>query len=368
MLQAGIVGLPNVGKSTLFNALTRSRKADAQNYPFCTIDPNIGVVEVPDQRLEKLARLSKSRKIIPAAIEIVDIAGLVAGASQGEGLGNKFLANIREVDAIIHVVRCFENSNITHSSGVVDPVRDMEIINTELMLADLQSVEGQLEKNLKRAKGGDREAAENVELLRPLSAHLGAGKPAISIAADAGTLLRMKSFNLLTLKPVIFACNVDEANIASAKEENKFVAAVRLHAAECGYSSHCVICAQLEADIGNLKPDEAREFLVEFGVVDSGVSQLIKSVYSLLGLASFFTTGEDETRAWTFRNGMRAPQCAGVIHGDFEAGFIKAEVVDCDELLVCGSWSAARDAGKIRLEGKDYAFNDGDVTIFRFSK
>ncbi|MDR1413679.1 MAG: redox-regulated ATPase YchF [Puniceicoccales bacterium] len=367
MLQTGIVGLPNVGKSTLFNALTHSRKADAQNYPFCTIDPNVGVVGIPDPRLGKLAQLSKSRKIIPAAIEIVDIAGLVAGASKGEGLGNKFLANIREVDAVIHVVRCFENSNITHSAGTVDPVRDMEIINTELMLADLQSVENQLEKNLKKVKGGDREAMENVELLRLLSEHLNAGKLAISLEVNANTLQRMKSFNLLTLKPVIFACNVDEASIGSASE-NKFVAAVKSHIGACANSSHCVICAQLEADIGDMNPGEAEEFLREFGVADSGVSQLISSVYSLLGLASFFTTGEDETRAWTFRKGMRAPQCAGVIHGDFESGFIKAEVVDCNELLACGGWSAARDVGKIKLEGKEYVFGDGDVTVFRFGK
>jgi GTP-binding protein YchF len=367
MLRAGIVGLPNVGKSTLFNALTRSRKADAQNYPFCTIEPNVGIVEVPDVRLGVLAALSKSKKVIPAAVEIVDIAGLVAGASRGEGLGNKFLANIREVDAIMHVVRCFENPDIVHGSGAIDPVRDIEIINTELLLADLQSIDGQLDRNLKKAKGNDRDAVENVALLRLLSEHLNGGNPAMSLPAGDYDRQRMKSFNLLTAKPVIFACNVDEGSIVSKSMNNGFVAAVKSHASKYGNSSACTICAQIEADIGDFSQEEAATFLAEIGISDSGVSQLIGCVYSLLGLASFFTTGEDETRAWTFRCGMKAPQCAGVIHGDFEAGFIKAEVVDYGELVANNSWNGARDAGKIRLEGRDYAFKDGDVAFFRFA-
>jgi GTP-binding protein YchF len=367
MLRAGIVGLPNVGKSTLFNALTRSRKADAQNYPFCTIEPNIGAVEVPDPRLDFLAKLSKSKKVVPAAVEIVDIAGLVAGASRGEGLGNKFLANIREVDAIIHVVRCFENSDIVHGEGDIDPVRDIRIINTELLLADLQSIEGQIDRNLKKAKGNDKSAVANVELLRLLSDHLNAGNPAASLSISDSDVQRVKSFNLLTSKPVIFACNVDENGISPKAGENRFVAAVKSHGEGYGNASVCTICAQIESDICDFSTEEARSFLEEIGVHDSGVSQLIRMVYSLLGLASFFTTGEDETRAWTFRSGMKAPQCAGIIHGDFEAGFVKAEVVDYDELMAHRSWSSARDAGKIRLEGRDYQFKDGDVTIFRFA-
>jgi GTP-binding protein YchF len=366
MLQAGIVGLPNVGKSTLFNALTRSRKAEAQNYPFCTIEPNVGMIEVPDGRLGALAAISRSKKVIPAAVEIVDIAGLVAGASGGEGLGNKFLANIREVDAIIHVVRCFEDSNIAHAAGSIDPIRDIDMVNTELLLADLQSVEGQLDKNLKKAKGDDRDAKKNVELLRAIAEHLNSGSPALSFPTDDDTARHIKSFHLLTAKPVIFACNVDESGLGTANE-NKFIGAVRGVAAKYGNAPVCVICAQVEADVGELSAAEAAEFLRELGIADSGVSQLIGSSYSLLGLASFFTTGEDETRAWTFRKGMKAPQCAGIIHGDFEAGFIKAEVVDCDALLAHGGWNGARDAGKIRLEGRDYQFKDGDVAVFRFN-
>ncbi|MDR2737886.1 MAG: redox-regulated ATPase YchF [Puniceicoccales bacterium] len=365
MLQAGIVGLPNVGKSTLFNALTRSRKAEAQNYPFCTIDPNVGVIEVPDARLDVLAALSRSRKKIPATVEIVDIAGLVAGASKGEGLGNKFLANIREVDAIIHVVRCFENSKITHTTGTVDPVRDIETVNTELLLADLQSIESQLDRNVKKMKGDSKDAKENAELLRALREHLNSGSPATSFAVDDGTAARIKSFHLLTAKPVIFACNVDE--IHGDVSESKFVNAVRAHTAKCANAPICTVCVQTESDVCELSPVEAEEFLKEFGIGDSGTSQLVSGVYSLLGLASFFTTGEDETRAWTFRIGMKAPQCAGVIHGDFEAGFIKAEIVDYGELVAHRGWNGARDAGKIRLEGKDYRFKDGDVAIFRFN-
>lgn len=368
MLQAGIVGLPNVGKSTLFNALTRSRKADAQNYPFCTIEPNVGMVEVSDERVNALSHLSKSQKTIPAAIEIVDIAGLVAGASKGEGLGNQFLANIREVDAIIHVVRCFEDSNIIHSNGKVDPIRDIDTINTELLLADLQSIENQLEKNQKKAKAGDKEPKANIEVLEGLQHHLNEGRPAISFSQDEDVVRRVKSFHLLTSKPVIFACNVDENAAANGFSGNHYLEQVKQYAEHYGHSECCAMCAQIESDVIDMSTEEAETFLKEFGVVDSGLSQLTRKVYHLLGLASFFTTGPDETRAWTFKRGMRAPQCAGIIHGDFEKGFIKAEVMSYDDLMKYGSWNAVREAGKARLEGKDYCFQDGDVTEFRFNR
>lgn len=367
MLQAGIVGLPNVGKSTLFNALTRTHKAEAQNYPFCTIEPNVGVVEVPDVRLKQLTELSHSKKTIHAAIEMVDIAGLVAGASTGEGLGNKFLANIREVDAIVHVVRCFRNENIVHNSGNVDPIRDIEIINTELLLADLQSVEVQLERNIKKAKSNDKDAKENVEILTELRNALNNGRAIISMDFDDDTWSRIRMYNLLTTKPVIFACNVDEECITGSGT-NDFVESVRKYAAGYGNSATCVICAQVEADLVDMSVDESETLLKDIGVVDSGLSQLIRSVYELLGLASFFTTGEDESRAWTFRRGMKAPQCAGIIHGDFEKGFIKAEVVDIDDIIKYHGWAGSRDAGRARLEGKDYIFKDGDVAVFRFNK
>ncbi|MDR0535496.1 MAG: redox-regulated ATPase YchF [Puniceicoccales bacterium] len=367
MLQAGIVGLPNVGKSTLFNALTRSRKAEAANYPFCTIEPNVGVVEVPDGRLEILAKIAKTAVIISAAVEFVDIAGLVAGASKGEGLGNKFLANIREVDAIVHVVRCFENDDIIHNMGRVDPVRDIEVINTELVLADLQSVEIQLDRNEKRARGQDKEAAAAVDLLRRLLAHLNENKPAATLPLkDEDERARIRHFGLLSVKPVLYACNVAEADLADPSQ-NRHVAAVRAYAAATRDARVCVICAQVEAELGELSPDEAAEYLASLGAQDSGVSQLIRSTYDLLGLASYFTAGEKEARAWTFRHGMTAPQCAGVIHSDFEKGFIKAEVVSYQDLVAAGSIAAARDVGKYRLEGKEYLFQDGDVALFRFA-
>ncbi|MDR2513571.1 MAG: redox-regulated ATPase YchF [Puniceicoccales bacterium] len=368
MLQSGIVGLPNVGKSTLFNALTRSRKAEAANYPFCTIEPNVGVVEVPDERLDELARIVRTRVTIPAAIEFVDIAGLVAGASKGEGLGNKFLANIREVDAIVHVVRCFENDDIVHNMGKVDPVRDIEVITTELILADLQSCEQQLDRNVKKARGQDKDAAANVALLQRLLAHLNENKPAASLqVSDLEERARMKHFGLLSVKPVLYACNVAEDGLAAPGGQNPFVEAVRRHVATEHDARVCVICAQVEAELGELSPEEMKEYLAALGVSDSGVSQLIRASYDLLGLASYFTAGEKEARAWTFKHGMTAPQCAGVIHTDFEKGFIKAEVVSYADLRAAGSVAAAREAGKYRLEGKEYLFKDGDVALFRFA-
>ncbi len=366
MLKAGIVGLPNVGKSTLFNALTRSRKAEAANYPFCTIEPNVGVVEVPDSRLEPLSKIAKTQKIIPAAIEFVDIAGLVAGASKGEGLGNKFLANIREVDAIVHVVRCFEDTDVVHNMGAVDPVRDIEVITTELILADLQSAETQLDRNQKKAKGQDKDAIANVALLERVVAHLNQGKPANLFEAKEEELPRLRSYFLLSAKPVIYACNVGEQDL-SKPEGNAYVAKVRDYVAKHHGAGSCMICGKLEAELADLSAEEAVGYMKELGVTDSGVSQLIRETYTLLGLASYFTAGEKEVRAWTFRKGMTAPQCAGVIHTDFEKGFIKAEVVSYTDLMTAGSVAAAREAGKYRLEGKDYLFKDGDVALFRFA-
>lgn len=365
MLKAGIVGLPNVGKSTLFNALTRSRKAEAANYPFCTIEPNIGVVEVPDDRLQVLAKIAKTQKIIPAAIEFVDIAGLVAGASKGEGLGNKFLANIREVDAVVEVVRCFDDDDILHSMGGVNPLRDIDVITTELILSDIQSCEKQLENNKRKAKGMDKEAIKNVELLERLLEHLNANKPANTMELSDDDAARVKSYFLLTSKPVIYACNVGESDIAAGA--NSYVEAVSDFARREHNASVCVICARLEEELSDLSAEESAEYLKELGAADSGVSALIRGTYSLLGLASYFTAGEPEVRAWTFKKGMTAPQCAGIIHTDFEKGFIKAEVVSYDDLAAAGSVAGAREAGKYRLEGRDYLFQDGDVALFRFN-
>lgn len=367
MLQAGIVGLPNVGKSTLFNALTRTRKAESANYPFCTIEPNVGVVEVPDARLAPLAEISKTETIIPAAIEFVDIAGLVAGASKGEGLGNQFLANIREVDAIIHVVRCFEDPDVIHSMGAVDPIRDIDVINTELILADLQSVDQQLERNRRRAKGADKEAAARALLLERVQGHLNASKPALTLELSDDERKLMPHFALLTAKPVLYACNVAEDELADA-ENLPHVQKVRAWAREHHGAGSCLICARIEAELGELSAEESREYLQSLGVADSGVSQLIRSAYDLLGLESYFTAGEKEVRAWTFERGMKAPACAGVIHTDFEKNFIKAEVVSYDDLIAAGSIAAAREAGKYRLEGREYAFKDGDVALFKTGK
>jgi GTP-binding protein YchF len=366
MLKAGIVGLPNVGKSTLFNALTRSRKAEAANYPFCTIDPNVGVVTVPDDRLEVLRRIAKTNVVIPAAVEFVDIAGLVAGASKGEGLGNQFLATIREVDAIVHVVRCFEDPDVVHTMGSVDPVRDIEVVTTELILSDLDAVQKRIEKTQKKAKSGDKEAQAELALLERLAPHLNANRPANTLGGgeDEGKLLRL--FQLLTAKPVIYACNVAEGEL-SAAEKNPFVQKVAAFVQAHHDAAYVPISARIESELVDLAPDEAKAFLKDLGVEDSGVSSLIRATYTLLGLQTYFTAGEKEVRAWTIRKGWKAPQAAGVIHTDFEKGFIKAEVVSYEDLSRLGSVAAAREAGKYRLEGKEYAFRDGDVALFRFN-
>ena len=364
MLQAGIVGLPNVGKSTLFNALTRTRKAEAANYPFCTIEPNVGVVEVPDARLKPLAQIGGTATIIPAAIEFVDIAGLVAGAASGEGLGNKFLANIREVDAIVHVVRCFEDDDVIHNMGRIDPINDIEVINTELVLADLESVERQIQTWAKKAKSGDKEAKAHDDLLRRIEAHLAEGKPAVTIDLSDEEQALTKFYNLLTIKKVLYACNVKEDDLAEA-ENNPYVQKVAQWAQEHHGAGYTPICARVEEELGDLEPEEAQEFLEGLGVSDSGCTTLINEAYKLLGLASYFTTGEKECRAWTFKLGMKAPQCAGCIHTDFEKKFIKAEVVRYEDLVNAGSFAKAREKGTLRLEGKDYLFQDGDVTVFK---
>ena len=366
MLTTGIVGLPNVGKSTLFNAVTRSRKAEAANYPFCTIDPNLGVVNVPDARLEPLAKIAKTSAIIPAAIEFVDIAGLVAGASKGEGLGNQFLATIREVDAIVHVVRCFEDADVVHTMDGIDPVRDIEVVTTELVLADLESVQSRIDKTQKKAKSGDKEAHAELVLLERLLPHLNAGKPAsiLSVHEDEARLMRL--FQLLSAKPVIYACNVAESDLATA-EQNPFVQKVAAFVRAHHDAAFVPISAKIEAELVDLSPVEAAEFLRDLGVADSGVSSLIRATYALLGLLTYFTASEKEVRAWTIKKGWKAPQAAGVIHTDFERGFIKAEIVSYEDLTRLGSVAAAREAGKYRLEGKEYVFQDGDVALFRFN-
>ena len=366
MLKAGIVGLPNVGKSTLFNALTRSRKAAAENYPFCTIDPNVGVVTVPDARLYVLQKIAKTGVVIPAAFEFVDIAGLVAGASKGEGLGNQFLANIREVDAVIQVVRCFEDPDVVHTMGSVDPVRDIEVVTTELILADLEAVEKRIDKAQKKAKSGEKEAQAEMALLEKLRPHLNSGKTANVLTATPDETQLMKLFQLLTAKPVLFACNVAEGDLATA-EQNPFVKKVADYVAHHHDAAYVPISARIESELVDLTPEEAKDFLKDLGVEDSGVSALIRESYKLLGLLTYFTAGEKEVRAWTFHIGTKAPQAAGVIHTDFEKGFIKAEVVSYEDLARLGSIAAAREAGKYRLEGKEYVFQDGDVALFRFA-
>jgi GTP-binding protein YchF len=382
MLSAGIVGLPNVGKSTLFNAVTRTRKAQAANYPFCTIDPNVGVVTVPDSRLEVLSKFSGSKRIIPAAIEFVDIAGLVRGASSGEGLGNQFLSHIREVNAIVQVVRCFEDDDIHHVSGSVDPVRDIEVINTELILADMASLTKRQERLQKLVRTGDKEAKAESAVIDRLLPPLNDGKPANTVALSDEEQRIAKEFFLLTNKPTIFACNVSEADLAAASALAEspdsplpsdappalhHVRAVQTYAREHLGTSTVVISAQIESELMELSDAESLEFLHGLGVKESGVGSLIRAVYHLLGLRTYLTTGEQETRAWTIRAGDKAPQAAGVIHSDFERGFIAAETIAFDDLVTLGSYAKAREAGKLRIEGKEYIVKDGDVMEFRFN-
>jgi GTP-binding protein YchF len=373
MLSAGIVGLPNVGKSTLFNAVTRTHKAPAENYPFCTIDPNVGVVTVPDPRLSELAQISHSQKIVPTAIEFVDIAGLVKGASTGEGLGNQFLSHIREVDAIVQVVRCFENSDIHHLSGTIDPVRDIEVVNTELVLADLASLQKRKDRLQKEVRAGSKIAKIEDEISEKLLLHLDAGKPAVTAELSSEEKTVARGFFLLTSKPTIFACNVAEpdlAAISSGQIDNRAlnrISRVQDYARHHFATEAVVISAQIESELVDLRENEAMEYLRGLGVEDSGVHALIRAVYHLLGLRTFLTTGEKETRAWTIHAGDKAPTAAGVIHSDFERGFIAAETVSYDDLAALGSLAKAREAGKLRLEGKEYVVRDGDVIFFRFN-
>ncbi len=363
-LQAGIVGLPNVGKSTLFNAITQAG-AEAANYPFCTIDPNIGIVQVPDERLQVLAAMVKPDRIVPAAVEFVDIAGLVKGASKGEGLGNRFLSHIREVDAIVHVVRCFEDSNVVHVEGSVDPKRDIETIEYELILADLESVDKRWERTSKLLKSGDKKAQVEVALLDRLKEAFDQGRPARALTFTEEELEILKSFPLLTAKPVLYAANVSEDGISTA-DENPYVQKVREIAVAEG-SEAVVICAKIEAEIAELDPEEKGDFLADLGLQESGLDRLIRAAFRLLGLMTFFTAGPMEVKAWTIREGTKAPQGAGVIHTDFERGFIRAEVVSYKDFVANGGVAGARDKGLVRLEGKDYIMQDGDIVHFRFN-
>ena len=364
-MKLGIVGLPNVGKSTLFNSLTKAG-AESANYPFCTIDPNVGIVAVPDERLKLLGDMYRSKKVTPAVIEFVDIAGLVKGASKGEGLGNQFLSNIREVDAIVHVVRCFEDSNVVHVDGSVDPLRDIETINLELIFSDLEILERRIAKTAKGARM-DKALAKELELLERIKAHLEDGRLALGFETeDEDELAWLASYNMLTYKPVIFAANVAEDDLADDGAGNTGVVAVREFAAE-NNSGVFVICAQIEQEIAELDDEEKAMFLEDLGLKESGLEKLIKASYRILGLHSFLTAGEDETRAWTIKLGTKAPQAAGKIHTDFERGFIKAEVVNYKDLLEQGSLAAAREKGLVGMEGKDYVVKDGDVILFRFN-
>lgn len=364
-MKLGIVGLPNVGKSTLFNSLTKAG-AESANYPFCTIDPNVGVVTVPDERLKLLGDFYHSKKVTPAVIEFVDIAGLVKGASKGEGLGNQFLANIREVDAIVHVVRCFEDSNVIHVDGSIDPMRDIETINLELIFSDLEILERRIAKVTKTARM-DKDAAKELDFLQRVKKHLEDGQMAITLEPEnEDEEGYFATYNLLTGKPVIYAANVAEDELADDAQSNAHVQAVRAYAAE-NRSEVFAICAQIEQEIAELDEDEKKMFLEDLGLKESGLEKLVKASYQLLGLQSFLTSGEDETRAWTIKIGTKAPQAAGKIHTDFERGFIKAEVVNYQDLLDCGSYAGAREKGLVRMEGKEYVVQDGDVILFRFN-
>ncbi len=364
-MKLAIIGLPNVGKSTLFNSLTRAG-AEAANYPFCTIDPNVGVVSVPDRRLKLLSDFYHSKKITPAVIEFVDIAGLVKGASKGEGLGNQFLASIRECDAIVHVVRCFDDDNIVHVDGSIDPLRDIENIDMELIFADLEVLERRISK-VGRNAFNDKTAAKELETLKKVRDCLEEGKPARSLTFDdEDEEAFVSDLNLLTAKPMILAANVAEADLEDDGESSPYVAAVRGFASEHNCESY-VVCAELESELSELDDDEKQMFLEEMGMQESGLDKLVRASYSILGLMSFLTAGEKETRAWTIRKGTKAPQAAGKIHTDFERGFIRAEVVNYQDLLDAGSYNAAREKGLIRLEGKDYIVQDGDVILFRFN-
>ncbi len=362
-LQCGIVGLPNVGKSTLFNCLSNA-KAQAANFPFCTIEPNVGVITVPDPRLGKLAEIVNPAQIVPTTVEIVDIAGLVKGASKGEGLGNKFLANIRETDAIIHVLRCFDDENITHVDGTIDPVRDKEIIDTELQLKDLETVESRLVKVQKQAAAGDKDAKRLATLLNAYKDALTEGKSARTVEVDKEDLPLVKELGLLTTKPVLYVCNVDEESAVSG---NAYVEAVKA-AVKDENAELLVVAAATEADIAELETyEERQEFLEAMGLKESGVTRLINAAYRLLGLKTFFTAGPKEVRAWTFHAGWKAPQCAGVIHTDFEKGFIRAEVIKYNDFISLGSEQAVKEAGKLAIEGKEYQPEDGDIMVFRFN-
>jgi GTP-binding protein YchF len=359
----GIVGLPNVGKSTLFNALTRTAAAQAANFPFCTIEPNVGEVAVPDARLDKLAEIAKSKQIIPTRMTFVDIAGLVKGASKGEGLGNQFLANIREVDAIAHVLRCFEDGDVTHVEGRVDPVADAETIETELMLADIESIEKRLQGLVRKVRGGDKDAIQQERLLKAALGMLEEGKPARLVQVDAEDAKAWKQLQLLTTKPVLYVCNVGEADAADGNAHSEAVARM---AADEG-NAHVIISAQIEEEISQLDRDEAQMFLEEMGLKEAGLDRLIRAGYDLLHLETYFTVGPKEARAWTIRQGTLAPQAAGVIHGDFEKGFIRAETIAYDDFVALGGEQAAKEAGKMRSEGKSYVVKDGDVLHFLFN-